>query len=516
MRVAPSRVLSIIGVVTVAAAALAQCLGPTEIELVVTTDLPCASVHRTAIAVGPPGDDSRAASAVTASCSDDGRIGTLIITPSGGLDDEVAIRATLGANVDVEKCVAPDFKGCIVARRQIRYGAHTKLRLPVSLDQACIDKPCDANTTCVGGQCVDAGISTCNDDLCSIGDAGAPDAPPIDGSPDAGCVDVGPTLVAALGNFKPQPHVMRTNNGWAVAFETAAVSAPRELHAVTIDRAGNVSQPQVLAAMTSGGLAFSAVGSNGSEYGFATMRPSASFVGSIVPIGSGNPLGSATIGGVQDLSSFGFVWDSPSSEFYFLGLASAGNVVVGALGADATSFSKTPLDITVTTAQAPALSASGGHFFATAFDGTGNCLFDECTSLLPVSCIQQMLTGCTVARAARQAAVVLVAERDAKGVGRVFDVSATTVSIVLGAIDANGAVVLPSGTANFDVLWSANGMLQLETVTSLVQAGVPVTLATDANAPTLFDAIAEPPTTAYDVAYYDGVKGGVYFMHRCQ
>lgn len=103
-------------VALVAAMALSDCLDPTEIIVVISTDVPCSQMTSTAIAVGKPGDDTNLTNAKTTACADDGGIGALVVLPSHGIDDDVGIRVTLaltGAQADT--CVSPTFDGCIVA-----------------------------------------------------------------------------------------------------------------------------------------------------------------------------------------------------------------------------------------------------------------------------------------------------------------------------------------------------------------------------------------------------------------
>src|SRR5262245_43212128 len=140
--------------IVVALSATSSCLAPTEITLVLSTDVPCASIRGTAIAIGAPGDDKTGIATSVQRCSDDGGIGTLVVVPSGSIDDSVAVRVMLGMQSDPETCKEPDFTGCVVARRALRYVPHHPLTLPIELSGACVNQPCDPNTSCVDGTCV--------------------------------------------------------------------------------------------------------------------------------------------------------------------------------------------------------------------------------------------------------------------------------------------------------------------------------------------------------------------------
>lgn len=119
----------------------------------------------------------------------DGFIGTLTVIPESGDDGFVALKVVMGVRRETRACTPPQYEGCIVARRRVRYVPHERLRLPISLYAQCIDVACDADTTCNAlGLCVSA-TSTCDGALCTVagetaGDSGAVevDASAADGS----------------------------------------------------------------------------------------------------------------------------------------------------------------------------------------------------------------------------------------------------------------------------------------------------------------------------------------------
>jgi alpha-tubulin suppressor-like RCC1 family protein len=112
-------------------------------------------------------DDDGPVSAATSACKD-GRIGDIVLVPSGQ-GPEIAVRVVADID-DPSPCTKADgYKGCIVARRIIKFVPHTPLTLPIALDASCVGVPCDENTTCVNGACVNAEVM--NPALC-VGDGG--------------------------------------------------------------------------------------------------------------------------------------------------------------------------------------------------------------------------------------------------------------------------------------------------------------------------------------------------------
>lgn len=139
-----------------------DCLDPTQITLEITTDVKCADLHETSIAIGGLSQlEAGAPSATTGRCDPStGQVGSLVVVPSGmGQAAAVRVVAAFGGRKTADECVATGFKGgCIVARRVVSYVSHTRLRLPIRLEAACADVPCDATETCLGGRCVPATV----------------------------------------------------------------------------------------------------------------------------------------------------------------------------------------------------------------------------------------------------------------------------------------------------------------------------------------------------------------------
>jgi hypothetical protein len=179
---------------------LLDCRDPAELTIAVSTDAKCSDVGSTTITVGHLNDiETQAATSSTTACNpSDGSIGTLVITPSGSDTDLVAFKVVTGIRQGAEQCTAPDYKGCIVARRAIQYIPHTPLRVDVPMDLSCLDVPCGATNTCVNGNCVPATVP--NGPCASSGGCGPPDAgPPGDTAADEALTD-GPIGDTASGD----------------------------------------------------------------------------------------------------------------------------------------------------------------------------------------------------------------------------------------------------------------------------------------------------------------------------
>jgi hypothetical protein len=193
-----------------AAVSVGGCRGATEIDVTVTTDLDCARVTGGAsITPGELGKIEGAAPATTSHACKDGRLGAVVIVPSGADDAIVAFKVVVSLDgQDVETCTphyppgctdpsvcTPDYgPACIVARRALHFVPHTTLNVPVILRGSCAGVSCPSTATCVAGRCVSATIddsSKCEspagcgeEGLGGAADAGV-DATVADGSADA-------------------------------------------------------------------------------------------------------------------------------------------------------------------------------------------------------------------------------------------------------------------------------------------------------------------------------------------
>jgi formylglycine-generating enzyme required for sulfatase activity len=164
-------------------AAAAGCRDPTAVTLDLSTDVACSEVQGTSISVGNEAEvEGRSPAAITADCTNGGTdadnpIGTLVVVPSDDDSDPFAIKVVLGIDVTAEECMAPQYQGCVVARRALRFVPHTPLLLPIPMRGACKDVPCTPNTTCVLGRCVDSTIDCttpggCGEDKLTSGAGG--------------------------------------------------------------------------------------------------------------------------------------------------------------------------------------------------------------------------------------------------------------------------------------------------------------------------------------------------------
>jgi alpha-tubulin suppressor-like RCC1 family protein len=141
-------------VLVLGASLAGSCRTPTDITLRITTNIPCSDIGSTTITVGRPGElETAAVTTGTATC-DNGTIGTLVVVPSGSDDDAVGMKIVSGYQRRAEQCTPPDYKGCVVARRALRYVSHRELTVLVEMARDCVDVPCTPDETCVGARCV--------------------------------------------------------------------------------------------------------------------------------------------------------------------------------------------------------------------------------------------------------------------------------------------------------------------------------------------------------------------------
>ena len=507
--------LGFIGVLIVAATGLVQCLGPTEIEVALSTDVPCSSVLSTAVAVGPPGDDSRSAARTTTDCSADGGIGTLYVTPSGGIDDEIEIRATLGLSTPADQCGQPNFDGCVVARRQLRFTPHTRLVVPIELDQSCLDHPCDPNSTCVDGACVDAGVPPCANDICTLGDGGAPDAaPPPDGGP---CTPLGPLPVASVA-FEPPIHLLRLPAGqFAVAWENAPSSGARDLVVATIDAAGNVGSKLSLGTVTSSSDSFSDVGTDGANFA-AAENVGGTLFALLLPVQGGTPTTTKASVSVAMLSRRGFL-RTAAEQFAFVGndTSGAGLDVIG-WTLSTSAFASVQRD-TVDPGYFADLTTSNGLTFISYAKPDDTCTLITCTGAFPSgSCTPESIGGCASVHAGATASQsVILGTRNPSGYAAAYK-DGTTGNIPLLGFAAGDVLVVPAAGDDVRAVWATGQELDTVLVTSAGNAiGAPTT-AIPANSIALddFDAIGTPASDEWATAYYDPTTTQIFFARFCQ
>jgi hypothetical protein len=184
-----------------ACAAVASCRAPTQVQLILKTDVPCQQLNGVIINVGSDavvlenqlGGYFDAEVDLT-KCQADGTLGTIYLAP-GSDRGVVLVRAGYGTKQAVQ-CGPPLYKDCIVARRRFSYVDNITLTLTVKLDPDCLNVPCGALSTCASGKCIESFVSSCKDNACEPdplarrpqdeSDAGPGDAGSPDGSVDAG------------------------------------------------------------------------------------------------------------------------------------------------------------------------------------------------------------------------------------------------------------------------------------------------------------------------------------------
>ena len=162
-----------------------SCRDPTEMMVRITTNAPCDQLD-VSIGVGAAGEALSGEGATQKGCHDAAAapayVGSIVLVPSDR-DVSLTVRVTAGGGRSAASCLEAFGKGCIVARRTLRYIAHATLNLPVLLDTQCDGQSCSDTSTCVLGKCVD---STIDPNGCLLPGGCTPPAP------DAGVPDSGP------------------------------------------------------------------------------------------------------------------------------------------------------------------------------------------------------------------------------------------------------------------------------------------------------------------------------------
>lgn len=210
--------------------ALVRCAAPTQVRVTVRTD-ECTSGSTTTITVGVLGGietkDPGPSSSKCEPGNGGGRIGQLVVQPSDAKDADFAFKVVTGVGSLADACKAPDYKGCIVARRALRFLPHEDLEVVVDMRRSCLDNPCDPSSTCVKGICRSARISDpsgcksgapCGEEALASGappsgdggtdgavtDGAVPDGGLSDGAVGDGAVDAGPAgmVLVDKGNVR--------------------------------------------------------------------------------------------------------------------------------------------------------------------------------------------------------------------------------------------------------------------------------------------------------------------------
>jgi hypothetical protein len=142
--------------------ALLGCAPPTQVTIEITTDLSCDRIDGVTVAVSGPNDLGSAEVRAATSVCTGGRVGSLVVVPSGSARENFALRVAAGVGVDPRAVCTPENDygvdlpagtGCIVARRSLGFIDGTPLELPIVLRDACLGVPCAEHQTCVQGIC---------------------------------------------------------------------------------------------------------------------------------------------------------------------------------------------------------------------------------------------------------------------------------------------------------------------------------------------------------------------------
>lgn len=166
------------------------CRSPTQVTLILKTDIPCAVLHGTSITVGSGRDVETRDPATTTSACSNGEIGSVVLVPTTGADDRFSVKVVAGKGMSVDACAAPGYGppppsdvGCVVARRSLGFIPQAPLTLPIDLRAECVGVPCAVDETCVQGACVSSKVDP---DGCTSAD-GCPESALLDGgSPGSG------------------------------------------------------------------------------------------------------------------------------------------------------------------------------------------------------------------------------------------------------------------------------------------------------------------------------------------
>ncbi|HEU4411388.1 MAG TPA: hypothetical protein VFS43_39420 [Polyangiaceae bacterium] len=158
-----------------------SCQEPTQVELRVSTDLPCDRVHGTTVTVGQRGELEAAHPATTLATCEAGadgsqHLGFVVFVPRGDDDEAFAIKVVTAVSARSPDACQPGEgsargdQGCIVARRELRYRPGHTLRLEVPMRRQCEGVECTVDSTCFDATtCIPAGV-TCTKEACTIDD----------------------------------------------------------------------------------------------------------------------------------------------------------------------------------------------------------------------------------------------------------------------------------------------------------------------------------------------------------
>ncbi|MDB4995370.1 MAG: repeat domain protein [Myxococcaceae bacterium] len=174
--------------VTAALLTVLSCRDATSITVEVTTDLVCDGSAKLEMGIAAGKLDTletRPFITTRTWCEPvGGRIGSLVLVPSGDEDEEVAVRVVGAVGRSASSCgdgtsAGASFQGCIIERRVLRYQPHENQIVPILLSAACTNVPCGPTQTCRAGLCVAAaGTPPPTPDAATPADAATTPPPP--------------------------------------------------------------------------------------------------------------------------------------------------------------------------------------------------------------------------------------------------------------------------------------------------------------------------------------------------
>ena len=165
-------------VVLAAAVPLLSCATPTQVTVVITTDVECERFKGASVTVGtvdtiekkPESSWSEPTTCVRR--GNVSEIGQIVLIPKADKNDNFAVMVIGGVDTQAKACrESGDYTGCIVARRSLNFIPKTELHLPIHLSSSCEGVPCFGKpiSTCVLGGCFPATIE--DPEVCSASGA---------------------------------------------------------------------------------------------------------------------------------------------------------------------------------------------------------------------------------------------------------------------------------------------------------------------------------------------------------
>jgi hypothetical protein len=128
------------------------CAQGSEIDVHVSTDVPCTSISAIVSLIHPNDAPASGAQTFLGACTN-GTFGTAVYHPDSTTPNDVVIAVASVDGSDPTKCLStPPPTGCIVARHLTPVSTETSVS--ILLQSACVDVACDATTTCNNGVCV--------------------------------------------------------------------------------------------------------------------------------------------------------------------------------------------------------------------------------------------------------------------------------------------------------------------------------------------------------------------------